>query len=510
MLASPPQDTTLEGEARDLRVGRLQRQKVRVSRNRIFDSAPKVFTLPHAHKQARRPCPPARSICTRRSASTSSISTLSPVCASSPQVLEIEFFGEVGTGVGPTLEFYTLLSREFQRKSLGLWRTEEAMEPAEEEKQRRANSASPSPATSEGGGAAPPAAEELVVAPHGLFPLPLHPSAPADASDRRLRNFRLLGRVIAKAIQDGRLLDLPLSAAFYRLLLGKQLDLLDVSSFDPALGATLLSLRAVADAARALRARGAPEAEIEALEVNGARVSDLCLSFTLPGSPDWALCPGGEDVAVTASNLSRYLDAVVDALVGAGVAPLVDACRQGFQELFPPGESLRLFAEEELDVMLCGREERWDVAALVENIKFDHGYTSASPPVVAALQVLTELGQEDQRAFLRFVTGAPRLPPGGLAALQPKLTIVCKHPTGGGGAGPSINVGAGDGARWFAHRLERFLQNGPAPRALLFSLRVFLTHSALFLPGPQGAHSAAGTPPWGSARRRPTATCRAP
>jgi E3 ubiquitin-protein ligase TRIP12 len=37
-----------------------------------------------------------------------------------------------------------------------------------------------------------------------------------------------------------------------------------------------------------------------------------------------------------------------------------------------------------------------------------------------------EFTPEEQRSFLQFVTGAPRLPPGGLAALSPKLTIVRK------------------------------------------------------------------------------------
>ena len=37
-----------------------------------------------------------------------------------------------------------------------------------------------------------------------------------------------------------------------------------------------------------------------------------------------------------------------------------------------------------------------------------------------------EFTPEQQRAFCQFVTGAPRLPPGGLAALNPKLTIVRK------------------------------------------------------------------------------------
>jgi hypothetical protein len=41
-------------------------------------------------------------------------------------VLELEFFNEVGTGLGPTLEFYTLLSHDLQRRSLRMWRHEDA------------------------------------------------------------------------------------------------------------------------------------------------------------------------------------------------------------------------------------------------------------------------------------------------------------------------------------------------------------------------------------------------
>ena len=39
-------------------------------------------------------------------------------------VLELEYFGEAGTGLGPTLEFFTLLSHELQRKGLGMWRSD--------------------------------------------------------------------------------------------------------------------------------------------------------------------------------------------------------------------------------------------------------------------------------------------------------------------------------------------------------------------------------------------------
>lgn len=42
------------------------------------------------------------------------------------------------------------------------------------------------------------------------------------------------------------------------------------------------------------------------------------------------------------------------------------------------------------------------------------------------LEIMGEFTPEQQRAFCQFVTGAPRLPPGGLAVLNPRLTIVRK------------------------------------------------------------------------------------
>ena len=47
-------------------------------------------------------------------------------------------------------------------------------------------------------------------------------------------------------------------------------------------------------------------------------------------------------------------------------------------------------------------------------------YTAASAPARHLLEILAELDAGDQRRFLRFVTGSPRLPPGGLGALQPR------------------------------------------------------------------------------------------
>ncbi|CAI9290986.1 unnamed protein product [Lactuca saligna] len=88
--------------------------------------------------------------------------------------------------------------------------------------------------------------------------------------------------------------------------------------------------------------------------------------------------------------------------------------------------SLQIFSLSELDYLLCGRREMWEADTLVEHIKFDHGYTSKSPVVINLLEIMGEFNPKQQRAFCQFVTGAPRLPPGGLAVLNPKLTIVRK------------------------------------------------------------------------------------
>ncbi|KAI3718307.1 hypothetical protein L6452_19171 [Arctium lappa] len=373
---------------REFRVGRLQRQKVRVSRNRILDSAAKVMEMYSSQKA----------------------------------VLEVEYFGEVGTGLGPTLEFYTLLSHDLQKAGLRMWRSNSpdastSVEVDPEEK--KAGKTSTTPASGKGVG-------DLVLSPLGLFPRPW--PLTVDTSDgsqfsKVTEHFRLLGRVMAKALQDGRLLDLPLSAGFYKLVLGQELDLHDISLFDAEFGKTLQELQALVCRKQYLESIH-DRNEILNLRFRGAPVEDLCLDFTLPGYPDFVLKSGDDNVDL--NNLEEYISLVVDATVKTGITRQMEAFRAGFNQVFDIS-ALQFFSPSELDYLLCGRGELWEADTLVEHIKFDHGYTSKSPAVVNLLEIMGEFNPEQQRAFCQFVTGAPRLPPGGLAVLNPKLTIVRKH-----------------------------------------------------------------------------------
>jgi len=120
----------------------------------------------------------------------------------------------------------------------------------------------------------------------------------------------------------------------------------------------------------------------------------------------------------------------VDATVNSGIMKQVEAFRSGFSQVFDIS-SLQIFSPQELDYLICGRQEIWEPESLVDNIKFDHGYTAKSPAIVNLLEIMAEFTPDQQHAFCQFVTGASRLPTGGLAALSPKLTIVRKHPSSG-------------------------------------------------------------------------------
>jgi len=108
----------------------------------------------------------------------------------------------------------------------------------------------------------------------------------------------------------------------------------------------------------------------------------------------------------------------------------VRAFRDGFSAVFPI-ERLGAFEADELDLLLNGSREKWLPSVIVEYLKFDHGYTRNSRAVGFLLEILCELSPQDVSTFLKFVTGSPRLPVGGLARLTPRLTIVQKRPEEG-------------------------------------------------------------------------------
>ena len=107
-----------------------------------------------------------------------------------------------------------------------------------------------------------------------------------------------------------------------RKALGQPLDLYDIRKFDAALGATLEKLYTAHKAHQ-----GQGSSRKGPLLVDGCPIEDLCLTFVLPGYPEYELKKNGGDITVDASNVGAYITAVVDANLESGIKAQMDSFR---------------------------------------------------------------------------------------------------------------------------------------------------------------------------------------
>ena len=165
--------------------------------------------------------------------------------------------------------------------------------------------------------------------------------------------------------------------------------------------------------------------------LHGVEVEDLVLDFTLPGRAQYELCPDGARRSVTGSNAREYVRRVVEATLAEGVEPQFRAFREGVDSVFPI-KRLAIFTESEIATLVAGERspEPWSASYLRDHMVLDHGYDTGSPAIGHLVRVMSGFDGKERRAFLSFITGSPCLPYGGLAALRPNLTVVCKLPPG--------------------------------------------------------------------------------
>ncbi|CAB3980054.1 E3 ubiquitin- ligase TRIP12, partial [Paramuricea clavata] len=367
----------LSAEGTDRVTPRLERKKRTVSRENIFKQAEEIVNE----------------------------------VGSSRAILEIQYQDEVGTGLGPTLEFYALVSREFQRADLSIWRGETVPAADDEDIQKEVS---------------------YVFSSVGLYPAPIAKNTKTNQVTKLKSKFRFLGKFIAKAIMDFRMLDIPLSQAFFKWMLGKEstLDYRDLHHIDPVLAKSVAQLRDIVHKRKRLEADTSHTPDslklaVESLTLDGLPIEDLDLDFRLPGTTI-DLKKGGKDIPVTIHNLEEYIKLVVQWTLIDGVTKQMQAFKEGFETVFPLS-SLSCFTPEEMDLLLCGSTaETWDVKSLMENCRPDHGYTHDSRAVKFLFEILSSYDKDERRRFLQFVTGSPKLPVGGFKRLTPPLKIVRK------------------------------------------------------------------------------------
>jgi len=341
-------------------IGKMQRMKLKVNRKAIIDCGIKAM-MTHGSTRA---------------------------------LLEYDFFDENGSGLGPTLEYYSVSAAALRELDF-LWRP-----------------------TDKG----------------TLFPAPINP----DSIESGIKGvpihkicqiFKLAGWLCARAIIDDRLVDLPFADIFWELVLGKHGTLSDLKKVDQRNGAFFIELDRLKQKKHMILNNLALSEEVKLRQISnltigdGYKLEDVGLSFVLQGYDHIELKKGGKDIMLTMDNIEEYLDLTTLYTLYKTVYPQINAFKEGF-EISLSIDSLRCFKMEELEDLVCGgKEEKWDPAILSEWILPSNGYDKASPQYSFMIQYLSQLNTASQRLFLQYATGSPRLPFGGFAKLNPKLSI---------------------------------------------------------------------------------------
>eukprot|EP00917_Polyrhabdina_sp_WS-2016_P025397 GHVP01054739.1.p1 GENE.GHVP01054739.1~~GHVP01054739.1.p1 ORF type:complete len:1908 (-),score=336.87 GHVP01054739.1:4909-10632(-) len=381
-----------------------RRVRVKVSRQRIFESARMV--LYHLHF----------------------LGGTNPIL---PQ-LDVEFSGDEGTGLGPTLEFFgSALNASILENVLPQGEHEEIKTCMR--KDVPGDLWFPNPLWTDSDTTASEISEFHFVRPSDESrTLESNPGEGLGSEVNKVfAIFKTLGQLAAIAAQDSRVCNFRFHPLFWRLL--RQLpfsrdcnnycpwDLNDFYTVDPQLTKSLREL----------------------LKLPKDQIEDLALTYTLPGSsPPLALrkVKNGEAVPVTGDNVEDFVQDVLRYSLWDGIRVALIGFAFGYST-FLPLWGLLIFDEKECSQQLFGcsisDKSHWSLAALEAGIAPDHGMASESKTFKNLLEILSEFKESERKDFLEFCTGASVLPSAGFSGLRPRMRVVLK-----GSSVPSDNYEA--------------------------------------------------------------------
>ena len=305
--------------------------------------------------------------------------------------LEFEYKNEIGNGLGPTLEFYTLISDKIKADE-NLWykTTDGSLYP------------------------------KLLDIQNGI----------KNIYNKKM--FKLLGYIVGRAIFDDRLLDIPLSKVFWDRILNRGINFESLKDIDINLYNTIqdfiILIKQKNDYIKQNNISTNNINEINFDDIilyNKCKLSELDIYFTFPGY-DINLKPDGENILLTMNNIEEYINLIYDFIFFKCVNEQINSFKEGFNMNFDINK-MQCFSSEEIEENICGSKEiKWEQNNLYENLNPEHGYTKQSKIFNDLIKFMCSLNDSQKKKFLIFSTGSSRLPIGGFKSLSPKLTVVKK------------------------------------------------------------------------------------
>uniref|UniRef100_A0AAF5PII3 HECT-type E3 ubiquitin transferase n=3 Tax=Wuchereria bancrofti TaxID=6293 RepID=A0AAF5PII3_WUCBA len=212
-----------------------------------------------------------------------------------------------------------------------------------------------------------------------------------------LEYFKFVGRIIAKAIYENKLLECYFTRAFYKHILSVPVRAQDLESEDPSFYKSLEFLlnNPIEDLGTELTFT----LEVEEFGVRKMRM----------------LKEDGSSIPVTDGNKEEYVKLVCQMKMTGSINQQLNAFLEGFYEIIPK-HLISIFNEQELELLISGLPNV-DIDDLYANTEYKT-YTKSSSQIQWFWKALRSFEQEDRAKFLQFVTGTSKVPLQGFAALE--------------------------------------------------------------------------------------------
>lgn len=241
-----------------------------------------------------------------------------------------------------------------------------------------------------------------------------HPNKLSGINDEHLRFFKFIGRVIGKALYEGRLLDCYFSRAVYKRILGKSVSVKDMESFDPDYYKSLVWMLD----------NDITEIITETFSVEDDEFGKITVVD---------LVPNGRNIPVTEENKHEYVRLVVEHKLITSVkeqmehflsgksryrlsAPIqITNISLGFHDIIPEN-LISIFNEQELELLISGMPDI-DVDDWKGNTEY-HNYSASSPQIQWFWRALRSYDKEERAKLLQFVTGTSKVPLNGFKELE--------------------------------------------------------------------------------------------
>ncbi|KAI1912667.1 E3 ubiquitin-protein ligase tom1 [Ophidiomyces ophidiicola] len=223
-----------------------------------------------------------------------------------------------------------------------------------------------------------------------------HPNRLSGVNQEHLMFFKFIGRIIGKALYEGRVLDCHFSRAVYKRILGKSVSIKDMETLDLDYYKSLLWMLEN-DITDILTENFSVEVE----DFGEKQVIDLI--------------ENGRNIPVTQENKEEYVQLVVEHRLVGSVKEQLDNFLKGFHDIIP-ADLISIFNEQELELLISGLPEI-DVDDWKSNTDY-HNYSASSAQIQWFWRAVRSFDKEERAKLLQFVTGTSKVPLNGFRELE--------------------------------------------------------------------------------------------